>query len=196
MRRTFQIMPKILLFLLFVVLQFSCKNTSESKVSEKAANYIILGNEFIDAFYSFDDKVLKAALSNAEKSQPELLYYQKWAECGNYKLLKRGTTIQENDSTILFPVTVKDDLMAALDIQFNVTDTFRLTIKNNKISKVSTSSNDPDTYYDAKAWVQENRNDLIEVPCEGIWDGGPTPCDCIKGMLNGFGEFMEHEKAK
>ncbi|TMM58855.1 hypothetical protein FEE95_05330 [Maribacter algarum] len=189
-------MPKILLFLLFVVLQFSCKNTSESKVSEKAANYIILGNEFIDAFYSFDDKVLKAALSNAEKSQPELLYYQKWAECGNYKLLKRGTTIQENDSTILFPVTVKDDLMAALDIQFNVTDTFRLTIKNNKISKVSTSSNDPDTYYDAKAWVQENRNDLIEVPCEGIWDGGPTPCDCIKGMLNGFGEFMEHEKAK
>jgi len=27
---------------------------------------------------------------------------------------------------------------------------------------------------------------LVETQCEGIWAGGPTPCQCIKGMIEGF----------
>jgi hypothetical protein len=182
-------MRKNLFFILIIVLQFGCKNIQEPKFSEDSNDMITIANEFVDAFYSFNSETLASVLSEAKISQSEILYYQKWAECGNYKVLNRAMAYKENDSTIVCPVTVKDDLMAALDIEFNVTDTFRLTIRRGQIRSVSTSSNDPDLYYAAKDWVKENKNDLIEVPCEGIWEGGPTPCDCIKGMIKGFGEF-------
>ncbi len=179
----------------FVFLQFSCKDFSGSQESNDLNEKKALANEFVDAFYSFNSERLDKTLSDAKTSKPNILYYQKWAECGNYKVLNRSAIIEENDSTLVFPITVKDDLMAALDIDFNVTDTFRLTINESRIRSVSTSSNDPDFYYTAKDWVKENRNEFIEVPCEGIWVGGPTPCECIKGMIKGFGEFMEQEKS-
>ena len=134
-------------------------------------------------------------LFSAEESQPNILYYQKWAECGHYEVVSRNALVQKNDSLILAPVTVKDDLMAALKIDFNVTDTFRIAIRNGKIRSVETSSNDPAVYYEAKAWVKKNHPELIEKPCEGIWEGGPTPCECIQGMLKGFGAFTD-AKAK
>lgn len=133
-------------------------------------------------------------LSLAETSQPNILYYQKWAECGNYKIVKRGGCIEKNDSLVLFPVTVKDDLMRALNIDFNVTDTFRLTIHDGQIRSVETSSNDLAAYYEAKEWVKKNRPEFVEKACEGIWAGGPTPCECVQGMVKGFGEFIAREK--
>lgn len=184
-------MKRKLFVILLFLLQFSCKNASNSKEVESTDNKVALANEFVDAFYSYNIEKLKSSLSYAKESQPNILYYQKWAECGNYEVIKRGTVIEENDSTILFPVTVKDDLMAALDIEFNVTDTFRLVIDKGRIRSVNTSSNDPDVYYTAKDWVKDNRNELIEVPCKDIWNGGPTPCECIKSMIKGFGEFMK-----
>jgi hypothetical protein len=84
--------------------------------------------------------------------------------------------------------------MAALKIDFNVTDTFFISIRKGQIRSVQTSSNDPDQYYEAKEWVKKNRSDLIEKPCKGIWEGGPTPCECIQGMLKGFAEFVAKGK--
>lgn len=156
-------------------------------------NNITLGNKLVDAFYSFNRDSLASLLSDAKKSQPDILYYQKWAECGHYKVLDRGPYTEKNDSTILFPVTVKDDLMKALQIDFNVTDTFHITFKNGKIVHVENSSNDVDDYYKAKTWVKDNRPELIEKPCEGIWEGGPTPCECILGMIKGFGEYKKRD---
>jgi hypothetical protein len=144
----------------------------------------------VDAFYSFNRDSLESKLSLAKESQPSILYYQKWAECGNYKIVARGDYIEKTDSLVLVPVTVKDDLMGALNIDFNVTDTFHLSIRNGKIHSVQTSSNDPDEYYKAKEWVKLNRPDLVEKACEGIWEGGPTPCECVQGMVKGFAEFI------
>ncbi len=127
---------------------------------------------------------------HAKSSQPNIVYYQGWAECGNYKVLKRDNMIEKNDSLVIYPVTVKDDLMAALQIDFNVTDTFKITITKGQVRSVETSSNDLDEYYKAKEWVKLNRPDLIEKACEGIWEGGPTPCECIRGMIKGFAEFV------
>ena len=79
--------------------------------------------------------------------------------------------------------------MSALHINFNVTDTFHLSIRNGQIRSVQTSSNDPDVYYKAKEWVKQNRPELVEKACEGIWEGGPTPCECVQGMVKGFAEF-------
>ena len=180
-------MKGISILIVCILLLTSCKNVAPSSTPTKET----LASEFIDAFYSFDKVRLASVLSEAKESQPSILYYQKWAECGNYKVLNRQDFVVENDSTLLCPVTVKDDLMAALAIDFNVTDTFRITVKKGNIRSVTTSSNDPDLYYTAKDWVKQNRNEIIEVPCEGIWEGGPTPCECIKAMIRGFGEFKK-----
>lgn len=152
-----------------------------------------IATAFVDAFYSFSRDSLQEVLSSAEASQPEILYYQKWAECGHYEVMQRDSYFEKNDSTVIFPVTVKDDLMSALQIDFHVTDTFHITILDGKIRAVQTSSNDPDEYYEAKEWVKEHHPEFIEVACEGIWEGGPTPCECIQGMLKGFRAMKEQE---
>ncbi|QLH32601.1 MAG: hypothetical protein HWD62_09365 [Cyclobacteriaceae bacterium] len=104
-------------------------------------------------------------------------------------MVKRDAWFEKNDSVIVFPATVKDDLMAALKIDFNVTDTFHITIGNDRITSVRTTSNDLEEYYQAKEWVKKNRPELISKACEGIWEGGPTPCECVKGMVAGFAHF-------
>ena len=172
-----------------ILLLSSCKKPPNNDIKN-----IDIGNKFIDAFYSFNKDSLASILSNAKKSQPEILYYQKWAECANYKIIDRSHYFEKNDSVVIFPVTVKDDLMGALAIDFNVTDTFHISIKNGKIISMKTSSNDIDTYYQAKEWVNKNRPELVEKPCEGIWEGGPTPCECVLGMIKGFAEFIENGK--
>ncbi len=176
-----------------LLLIMGCKNAAHHEPPINQSNAKVV-NEFVNAFYSFNRDSLESILSLAKESQPGILYYQKWAECGNYEIVKRGDLIERNDSLIIVPVTVKDDLMAALQINFNVTDTFHISIQNGKIRSVQTSSNDPDAYYEAKEWVKQNRPGLIEKACEGIWEGGPTPCECIQGMIKGFTEFIAKKK--
>ena len=73
-----------------------------------------LANALIDAFYSFDADSLQWALGHAPGSQPEIMYYQKWAECGNYEVLNRANCFVRNDMQVICPVNVKDDLIGAL----------------------------------------------------------------------------------
>ncbi|MEO5975521.1 MAG: hypothetical protein ABIS36_14790 [Chryseolinea sp.] len=186
---------KQIIYLSFLILG-GCKNSSHVEVPVNNSSNIVVAIKFIDAFYSFNRDSLASLLSNAEASQPNILYYQKWAECAHYEILKRNTFFEPSDSLVIFPVTVKDDLMAALKIAFNVTDTFHISFRHGRIRSVETASNDLNTYYDAKSWVKQNRPEFIEKPCEGIWDGGPTPCECVKGMLKGFVEFEAVTKVK
>ena len=182
-----------LIIYIFLLLLGSCKNVSQSSASLIQTNNVVVANQFIDAFYSFNRDTLASILSKAVESQPSILYYQKWAECGNYNIINRHDCIEKNDSLVLCPITVKDDLIGALNIDFNVTDTFHLTIIEGQIRSVQTSSNDPDMYYKAKEWVKKNHPELIEEPCKGIWEGGPTPCECVKAMVKGFAEFISNE---
>ena len=179
---------------LFLLLLGSCKSSSHNETIINKDSNAVIANKFIDAFYSFNRDSLASLLSHAKESQPSILYYQKWAECGNYEIVKRGDYIEKSDSLLLLPVTVKDDLMKALTINFNVTDTFHLAIRHGKIFSVQTSSNDLDVYHEAKEWVKLNRPELVKKACEGIWEGGPTPCECVKGMVTGFTEFKPSEK--
>ena len=179
-----------------LVLLCSCKNASNSEVNKSLSSNVDIAAEFIDAFYSFNGDTLKSILIHAKESQPSILYYQKWAECGNYKVIKQHDCIIKNDTLVLCPITVKDDLIGALEINFNVTDTFRITIVKGQIRSIQTSSNDPDLYYEAKEWVKQNRPELVEEPCEGIWEGGSTACECVKAMVEGFAEFKTNNPAK
>jgi len=167
---------------LSLLLVVACKNANPP-------NNIDVANNFIDTFYSFDGDSLALVLSLAQGSQPNILYYQKWAECAHYKVMNKGAFIAKNDSVVLCPITVKDDLMGSLGIDFNVTDTFHVSVIDGRIHSVETSSNDPEAYYHAKEWVKLNRPEYVEQQCKGIWEGGPTPCECVQGMVKGFDEF-------
>lgn len=179
--------------LLCICLSVSC---SPSTHQETPGGNIRIGNQFIDAFYSFNKDSLQSLLISAGESQPSILYYQKWAECAHYEVLDRTHAFEKNDSTVIFPIAVKDDLMSALGIEFNVTDTFKISVRDGSIVSVKTSSNDPDEYYQAKEWVMKNKPELVEKACEGIWNGGPTPCDCVLGMIQGFAAYVENKKIR
>jgi len=155
-------------------------------------NNVEIANQFVDAFYSFDSIRLSSILTKADQSKLGILYYQKWAECGNYEVITKHKCIEKNDSLVQCPITVKDDLIGALNIDFNVTDTFHLTIIKGQIKYVQTSSNDPDIYHKAKEWVKKNHPELIEEPCKGIWEKG-TPCECVKAMIKGYAQFISAE---
>ncbi|GEM_PF-71957 len=150
-----------------------------------------VANKFIDAFYSFNSDSLKSMLSHAGGSQKSILYYQKWAECGNYQIIRRNDPIVKNATSVVCPVTVKDDLIGALQLGIHVTDTFHLDIVDGNIRRVSNTSNDPEMFHEAKAWVKQHRPDLIKVPCKGIWEDGKTPCECIRAMVEGFREYRK-----
>lgn len=177
-----------------------CKNIGATLISlsliacGNSADYsdqrIAIAETFVDAFYSFDPEALRRTLLSAEDSIPSILFYQGWAEGGNYKVIERMPCAVDRDGTISCSITVKDDLIGALGIGINVTDTFHLTFADGRIMSVTNSSNDPQTYHDAKKWVQENRSELIDEPCKGFFDGGPTPGDCVRAMVSGYSEFV------
>lgn len=179
-----------------VLLLIGCKSRTNSETSIYQTKNIDVANQFIDAFYSFNEDSLKVSLSYTRESHLSILYYQKWAECGNYEVLKRFNCEEKNDSLVVCPVTVKDDLMSALQLDLNVTDTFHITIKESKIRSVQTTSNDPDIYYEAKDWINQNRPELIEEPCKDAWKGGLTPCECIKATVQGLAEFKADEASR
>ena len=143
----------------------------------------------IDAFYSFDAARLRAAMSAAPTSQPQLLYYQGWAEGGNYVVLERKPCRQSAGDELSCDITVRDDLIAALRTGYWVTDTFHLTLRDGRIIKVRNSSNDPPDFDQALNWVKRKRPDVMTGPCKGFFAGGPTPQDCVRAVVAGFAAY-------
>ena len=70
--------------------------------------------KLINAFYSFDPAPLRAALADAPESAPQILYYQGWAEGGNYAVLDRKPCRLTGADEASCDITVRDDLIAAL----------------------------------------------------------------------------------
>ena len=169
--------------LLVTLLLTSCfpQSLRESNISQDEA--------LIDAFYSFNRLRLEPLLASARSSAPNILYYQGWAEGGNYKIVERKACEEVSPGLVSCAITVRDDPMLALGIDFNVTDTFNITFTNNQITLVDTTSNDLQVYLDAYAWVTKELQELIAVPCRGFFDAGPTPADCARAMTKGYTLF-------
>jgi hypothetical protein len=162
------------------------KNTPEN--SDRSAN-LSTAEAFIDAFYSFDKSRLETFLTFAEESVPSIVYYQGWADGGNYEIVKRRPCKEKTLNVISCAITVADDPMLALGIDFKVTDTFEISFENSEITSVETSSDDMQVYYDADEWVRREQPELIEEPCRGFFAGGPTPGDCARAMTEGYRRF-------
>ena len=156
----------------------------------KANSPIIAAEKLIDAFYSFDAVRLRAAMSDAPTSQPQIIYYQGWAEGGNYAVLKRKPCRLTADE-VTCEITVRDDLIVALGTGYWVTDTFHLTFRGDRIVKVRTSSNDPPNFDAALNWLKREHPSVMTGPCQGFFAGGPTPQDCVRAVVSGFAAYRK-----
>jgi hypothetical protein len=144
---------------------------------------------FVDAFYSFDADRLKETLSAAPESVPRIVYYQGWAEGGNYVVVQRMPCRVENPEWVSCSITVKDDLFQALGLGFDVTDTFHLGFDGGRIVSVRMTSNDPPEFDRAIEWVQNERAELVDEPCRDSFEGGLTPQACVRAMVQGLREY-------
>lgn len=167
----------------------ACALTDDSISLAETEALLPIAESLIDDFYSFDNARLKHALANAEDSQESLLYYQGWAQGGNYEIVERKRCAVKSSNIVSCPITVKDDPMLALAVDFFVTDTFEIVFEDGRVSSVETSSNDLPIYYEARDWVLSNMPELVAQPCEGFFAGGPTPGDCAQAMAEGYRRF-------
>jgi hypothetical protein len=181
--------------LLLLIFSFCCcKNSSKLESKDNLDKRLTIANNFIDAFYSFNSNELLPMLKYAENSKLEILYYQGWAEGGHYEIIKREPCIVKNDGLVICSVTVKDDLIKALELNLNVTDTFHIVIKKEKITSIMTSSNDPPIFYEAEEWIKKNHPELINEPCKGIWEDGTTPNECVRAMVAGYSKYIAEKR--
>ncbi len=152
--------------IVFALLVTGCSaGTGNSKDLDALSHSIV--EDFITTFYSFDTGRLSKVLVKADKSLPLIVYYQGWARGGHYKVVERMPCRRQSDNKFSCSITVEDDHMKALNIAFNVTDTFTITLNKNAIISVGISSNDLQVYQDAAKWVKAELPDLIEKPWHG-----------------------------
>jgi hypothetical protein len=128
-------------------------------------------------------------MANAPGSQPQIIYYQGWAQGGNYAIVERKPCRLGGAGEISCDVTVRDDLIAALRTGYWVTDTFHLTVRDGRIVKVRTSSNDPPDLDQTLNWLKRERPEVMAGPCQGFFAGGPTPQDCVRAVIAGFAAY-------
>lgn len=168
-----------------------CHVSPRPAVAPASETDLAAAEAIVDAFYSFDSAKLTAALANAPESVPVIAFYQGWAEGGHYRVLERAPCRAETATEVSCSITVKDDLIGALGLPMNVTDTFHITFSNGKAVRVRTSSNDPALFEEALQWVKRERPAVLDGPCRGFFAGGPTPGDCVRAVVAGFREFAE-----
>lgn len=152
---------------------------------------LIAAEKLIDAYYSFEPAHLRAAMADAPDSQPQLLFYQGWAEGGNYAILERQPCQFVGESEVTCAITVRDDLIAALGTGFWVTDKFHLTMREGRIVAVDNSSNDPPEFNLALEWIRREQPEVMTGPCRGFFAGGPTPGDCVRAVVGGFKAYRD-----
>ena len=174
---------------MFRILTCICVSTFLTSCASLHSRQLVAAEGLIDAFYSFDADHLASLLSSAEESIPFIVYYQGWAEGGNYQIVERKPCQDKGSNNIVCSITVRDDPMLALGIDFNVTDTFHVSFVEGEISSVKTSSDDLQVYKDAADWVRRELPELILKPCAGFFAGGTTPADCARAMTEGYSKF-------
>ena len=175
---------------LFLLLLAGCSLVPRSTNHANVAT----AESFIDAFYSFDAGRLRQSMASAPESIGKIGFYQGWAEGGNYRVLKRERCTPVSAQEVQCSITVKDDLIGALGLDLNVTDTFHITFADGRIVSVKTTSNDPPLFEEALQWVGREKPEVLAGPCRGFFDGGPTPGDCARAVVQGFAEFASRRR--
>ena len=156
-------------------------------ISSANQDNLQIAESFLDAFYTFDQSKLARFLApNADADR--VLYYQAWAQAANYKVKQRTPCALNVSKAIVCAVTVTDDFGQTMG--YVATDTFTMTIQENKVSAISFEGDDPPIFQQLFAWIAENRPEILEGPCKDLFAGGNTPGTCAHAVVAAAKEFV------
>ena len=142
--------------------------------------------QFVDAFYSFDNPKLSSLMAPGADAS-NALYYQAWAQAAHYTVAQRRDCSRSADQTIQCAITVIDDFGTTLG--YTATDTFTLTVKNNIVVAVAFEGDDPMIFYALYLWISIFRPEILSGPCQGMFEGGDTPAECASAVANAAADF-------
>lgn len=163
----------------------------------------------MDAFYSWDAARLQQVLGGAQAQvsdaeRANVLYYQAWAEAGNYQIQLRKPCVRAADGRVSCAIRVTDDLGAAMG--YVATDTFWLklaalapdetlrsgtgTSTAGQIVGVEFTADDPPVLQEVVGWLSKNRPEVFSGPCEKMFAGGTTPALCVRAIVQGAQDYM------
>lgn len=189
------VLLRVVWSIVVIATSIGCSNPTEPTAfatSEGADQIVsadlIAAETFIDAFYSWDEQALATSVSQASKDAPQVLYYQAWAEAGNYAIQTRRPCARAVDGRIECPITVTDDLGGALG--YVATDTFHLDIQAGQIVGVEFTADDPPVFQAVFDWMSEDRPAVFTGPCKDMFTGGPTPAECVRAVVQGAQDYM------
>ncbi len=166
----------------------------QPKAGHAAAPELARAEALIDAFYSFETARLRPLMARAPSTLPRLLYYQGWAQGGNYRVVDRKPCRFDKADEVSCTIIVKDDLIAALGTGYDVADTFHVSFRQGRIVAVRNSSNDPPEFEQALKWLDKQHPTLFDEACRGFFKGGPTPQACVREVVKGMREYAAREK--
>ena len=160
--------------------------------SQHTAVDVRLAERFIDAFYSWRAENLQLFMaSNA--STKWALYYQGWAQAGNYTLLlRRPCQILEDE--VVCAITVTNDVCSVLG--YRATDTFCMQVADRCITKNAFAGNDAPAFSAILEWLQQQRPEILTGPCYKMFAGGLTPGQCARAVVQGAWDFMQVSSAR
>ena len=149
-----------------------------------------IAERFVSAFYSWDATKLKSLMTEAADTVA-ILYYQRWAEAANYKVKTRRPCKVEAEEVVC-AITVTDDFGTAMG--YVATDTFRMTLAQNRISAVTFSGDDPPVFQELFQWITQNHPEVLAGPCLNMFAGGETPKDCARAVAKAARAFVDERR--
>lgn len=151
------------------------------------ASALAVAERFVDAFYAWDPAALASTMADTDDRQ-RALYYQKWAEAGNYRVkTRRACRYRPGEPRVECAITVTDDIGGALG--YVATDTFVLTVEADRIVAADFESDDPPIFAEVFAWMGEQRPDVLAGPCKDLFDGGTTPAECVREVVRAARDY-------
>ncbi len=149
---------------------------------------IATAERFVDAFYSWQPERLAAVVTPGEDAD-RALYYQAWAEAGNYQVQTRRPCARGDDGRIHCAITVTDDIGGTLG--YVATDTFHLNVEDDLVQAVEFSADDPPILDEVFQWMGENQPEVFAGPCRDMFAGGDTPGSCVRAVIDGARQYLE-----
>lgn len=146
----------------------------------------------IDAFYSFDPVPLRASLEGVDGAGA-IMYYQAWAEAANYAIQTRRPCSRADATSIVCAITVTDDFGQTMG--YMATDTFTLTMQDNRISAIAFAGDDPPIFDALLGWMAANQPQVMNGPCKDSFTGGSTPAQCARAVVAAAKVFVSLDEA-
>ena len=151
---------------------------------------IEVAEEFLDAVYSLDPDRLDAAMASLpEDDRRFLTFYQGFAAASDYEVTD-GPSCQVSGPNIQCSVRARDRFVDAVGLQAHEFERYTLSTRDGEVRDLRFRLQGPPALSEPFDWVVENRADVMDGPCRGFFDGGPTPDDCARAFFDAFEERL------